>query len=111
AHLSAILVKELRDSKIPHYFIASSEDKKRYSPQSDFLSIIPLPSSKGLEFHSVAVIDSSNIMGNSDDLSDEIKRLYVGFTRATNNLLVTLHQKNVLSRHLTSTYNQIYNNA
>ncbi|CDL46225.1 hypothetical protein [Klebsiella pneumoniae ISC21] len=28
AHLSAILVKELRDSKIPHYFIASSEDKK-----------------------------------------------------------------------------------
>ncbi|HIB9563452.1 TPA: hypothetical protein ACWYK4_005535, partial [Klebsiella pneumoniae] len=60
---------------------------------------------------SVAVIDSSNIMGNSDDLSDEIKRLYVGFTRATNNLLVTLHQKNVLSRHLTSTYNQIYNNA
>ncbi|HBS7164161.1 TPA: restriction endonuclease, partial [Klebsiella pneumoniae] len=111
AHLSAILVKELRDSKIPHYFIASSEDKKRYSPQSDFLSIIPLPSSKGLEFHSVAVIDSSNIMGNSDDLNDEIKRLYVGFTRATNNLLVTLHQKNVLSRHLTSTYNQIYNNA
>ncbi|SXT04159.1 DNA-dependent helicase II [Klebsiella pneumoniae] len=97
--------------KIPHYFIASSEDKKRYSPQSEFLSIIPLPSSKGLEFHSVAVIDSSNIMGNSDDLSDEIKRLYVGFTRATNNLLVTLHQKNVLSRHLTSTYNQIYNNA
>ncbi|MCQ3858591.1 nuclease-related domain-containing DEAD/DEAH box helicase [Klebsiella quasipneumoniae] len=105
------LTVPLRDSKIPHYFIASSEDKKRYSPQSDFLSIIPLPSSKGLEFHSVAVIDSSNIMGNSDDLSDEIKRLYVGFTRATNNLLVTLHQKNVLSRHLTSTYNQIYNNA
>lgn len=107
SHLSDKLIKDLVDAQIPYYLIATKDDKKRYSPQGNFISIIPLPSSKGLEFHSVAVIDSSNIMGSRDDLSDDIKRLYVGFTRATNNLLVTLHQKNILSEHLTSTYNQL----
>ncbi|EMI5804539.1 3'-5' exonuclease [Klebsiella aerogenes] len=107
AHLSNELVNELIQSQIPYYFISNQDDKKNYSPQRNFVSIIPLPSSKGLEFHSVAVIDSSNIMGNEDDLSDELKRLYVGFTRATNNLLVTLYQKNILSRHLISTYNRL----
>lgn len=105
--LSETLVTKLTDEKIPFTFIKKPEDKKRYTSQSNTIAIIPLPSSKGLEFHSVAVMDSSYVREKTDDLSDDIKRLYVGFTRATNNLLVTLHRKNALSQHLTTLYQTI----
>ncbi|MFJ2976399.1 3'-5' exonuclease [Kluyvera sp. NPDC087067] len=107
AVLSETLVNKLTDEKIPFTFIKKPDDKKRYAPQNNTIAIIPLPSSKGLEFHSVVVMDSSYIREETDDLSDDIKRLYVGFTRATHNLLVTLHRKNALSQHLTTLYQTI----
>lgn len=105
--LSEALVKALANKNIPYTFISKPQDKKRYTPQTDTLAIIPLPSSKGLEFHSVAVMDCSYIRQETDDLSDDIKRLYVGFTRATDNLLVTMSRKNALSQHLCSIYQRI----
>lgn len=101
------LVRQLVDKNIPCTFISKPQDKKYYTPQTDAVAIIPLPSSKGLEFHSVAVIDCSYVRKETDDLSDDIKRLYVGFTRATNNLLVTMHRKNTLSQHISSIYQRI----
>ncbi|MNB82571.1 hypothetical protein D3C75_293850 [compost metagenome] len=38
------------------------------------------------------------------DLSDDIKRLYVGITRARHNLLVTMHGSGPLHDHLVETY-------
>lgn len=91
-------------TEIPYNCLFQPEDKKKYNPSEDKISILPLPSSKGLEFHSVAVIDSSYIMqtddDTNDDISDEVRRLYVGFTRAKQNLLVTWHTKNSLSESL-----------
>ncbi|ERH39554.1 hypothetical protein P381_07565 [Salmonella enterica subsp. enterica serovar Enteritidis str. 10-34587] len=67
---------------------------------------MPLPSSKGLEFQSVAVMDAARSK-NEEDLSNDIKRLYVGFTRARYNLLITMNGENALSEHLLTTYKQI----
>ncbi|CFQ34470.1 3'-5' exonuclease [Yersinia bercovieri] len=87
----------LVNTDIPHAHLFTANDKKRYNPSNDKVCILPLPSSKGLEFHSVAVIDSSHILNDGLDLADEVRRLYVGFTRATQHLLVTWHKNNALS--------------
>lgn len=64
---------------------------------------MPLPSSKGLEFNSVAIMDAAKER-DSEDLSDDIKRLYVGITRARQNLLVTMHGTGSLRDHLVETW-------
>ncbi|MGP2514559.1 3'-5' exonuclease [Yersinia sp. 2545 StPb PI] len=93
-------VYSLVNTDIPHTHLFTANDKKRYNPSNDKVCILPLPSSKGLEFHSVAVIDSSHILNDGLDLADEARRLYVGFTRATQHLLVTWHKNNALSTSL-----------
>ncbi|WP_256714416.1 3'-5' exonuclease [Serratia fonticola] len=93
-------VEALADTDIPHAHLFTAYDKKRYNPADDRVCILPLPSSKGLEFHSVAIIDSSHILNDGQDLAGEARRLYVGFTRATQHLLVTWHQDNELSTSL-----------
>lgn len=98
------LEKALADTDIPHRHFFTAYDKKRYNPSDDCVGIFPLPSSKGLEFHSVAIIDSSHILNDSSDLADEARRLYVGFTRATQRLLVTWHKNNELSTSLENSF-------
>ncbi|MDA5483382.1 NERD domain-containing protein/DEAD/DEAH box helicase [Yersinia intermedia] len=94
----------LANTDIPHTHLFTAYDKKRYNPTDNHVCILPLPSSKGLEFHSVAIIDSSHILNDGQDLADEARRLYVGFTRATQHLLVTWHQNNVLSTSLEKSF-------
>jgi superfamily I DNA and RNA helicase len=101
--ISGMLGPRLEARKIPYQMIVSSDDKKHWSPQNDFLCVMPLPSSKGLEFNSVAIMDAAKER-DSEDLSDDIKRLYVGFTRARQNLLVTMHGTGGLRDHLIETW-------
>ncbi|HHE8223157.1 TPA: 3'-5' exonuclease [Enterobacter hormaechei] len=101
--ISGMLAPRLEARKIPYQMIVSSDDKKHWSPQNDFLCAMPLPSSKGLEFNSVAIMDAAKER-DSEDLSDDIKRLYVGFTRARQNLLVTMHGTGNLRDHLVETW-------
>ena len=88
---------------IPYSFLFTPYEKKDYNPSEDKICVIPLPSSKGLEFNSVAVIDSSHLIEVGEDLTNSVRRLYVGFTRATQHLLVSWHQKNSLSAILERT--------
>jgi len=88
---------------IPYSFLFIPYEKKNYNPTEDKICVIPLPSSKGLEFNSVAVIDSSHLIEVGEDLTNSVRRLYVGFTRATQHLLVSWHQKNSLSAILERT--------
>ncbi|ASO91068.1 TPA: AAA family ATPase [Escherichia coli] len=104
--LSNSLSSVLESKNIPFNLIVSSADKKSWTPEQERISVMPLPSSKGLEFHSVVIIDAARTRDNSDDLSEDIKRLYVGFTRARCNLLVTLHGEGALNEHLLKTYEQ-----
>lgn len=101
--ISGALAPRLTARKIPYQMIVTGNDKKHWSPQNDLLCVLPLPSSKGLEFHSVAIMDAAKGR-EEEDLSDDIKRLYVGFTRARQNLLVTMHGSGELHDHLLETY-------
>lgn len=98
-YLEATLSKQ----NIPYGFLFTPPEKRNYNPSDDKICVIPLPSSKGLEFISVAVIDSSHMIEDGEDLTNSVRRLYVGFTRATQNLLVSWHEKNSLSEILDRT--------
>jgi len=108
--ISDALVPRLTARKIPFQMIVTGNDKKHWSPQNDLLCVMPLPSSKGLEFHSVAIMDAAKGR-EEEDLSDDIKRLYVGFTRARHNLLVTMHGSGKLHDHLKETYDKSEKNV
>ncbi|MFP2507080.1 3'-5' exonuclease [Buttiauxella gaviniae] len=88
----------LKENDIPHAHLRDSNSKKNYNPVSDVICIVTIQSSKGLEFKAVAMVGSSHMTGKDEDLTDHVRRLYVGFTRATKNLLVTMHEKNSLSQ-------------
>ncbi len=92
----------LKSRDIPYFFYEKPEDKKLYDPQDDRLPLFIIPSSKGLEFHSVAVVNSSEMDYVKSDINEAAKKLYVAFTRATHQLLVTLHQDNALADLITA---------
>lgn len=55
------------------------------------VSIVTLHSSKGLEFPVVAIPGLGYLPRESNDLSEEVRLMYVGMTRAMDQLLLTSH--------------------
>lgn len=90
----------LKRNNIPCVWLASSDYKKRYNPEIDQVTLLPIPSSKGLEFDTVIIVDASLLLDYEEDLGQVVKRLYVGLTRAQEQLLVTYHRENALSERL-----------
>lgn len=93
----------LKAAEIPFLFVKTSANKKQYSTEIDRVNILPIPSSKGLEFDIVFILDSSFVPKRAEDgLVDEVRRLYVGMTRAQSGLLISYHRDNELGRSLSS---------
>jgi len=65
---------------------------------------MPISSSKGLEFDTVLILDSTFMLdrnlASADTPSEEVRKLYVGLTRAKSHLVITYHRENSLSRAL-----------
>ncbi|HCX7732339.1 TPA: NERD domain-containing protein [Escherichia coli] len=97
-------VKQLKDVMtqrgIPFTTCFDSESKKTYSRRKDVVHLLTYQSSKGLEFPYVAVINASFVHSGAADEHEVIPVLYVAFTRATHELLVTCYRENSISRHL-----------
>ncbi|BEO60059.1 DNA helicase [Serratia marcescens] len=94
------IIDVLDKQGIPKSVSFTSVDKKRYSHRENVVHLLTLQSSKGLEFPFVAVIDASFVHKGAEDESVGIPALYVAFTRATRELLVTCYRQNSISRHL-----------
>lgn len=90
----------LKQKAIPHSWLATSQYKKKYDPDADRISVMPIPSSKGLEFDTVIILDGSFISKKEKDetLEDDIRRMYVGLTRAREQLMVSYHRDNEISQ-------------
>lgn len=100
-HYSAqSLIETLKKQGIPAAISFTTDDKKHYSHRGNVVHILTIMSSKGLEFPFVAVIDASFVHKGAEDESVVIPALYVAFTRATRELLVTSYRENSISRHL-----------
>lgn len=94
----------LKQHKIPCFWLANSQYKKSYDVEADKVSLMAIPSSKGLEFDTVIIMDASfetSAKKETDQhLTDDVRRLYVGFTRARENLLVTYHRQTAIGKNL-----------
>ncbi|EPZ4748877.1 3'-5' exonuclease, partial [Escherichia coli] len=90
AEFSVKHLKEVMTQRgIPYATCFDSEGKKKYSRRKDVVHLLTYQSSKGLEFPYVAVINASFVHSGAADESEVIPALYVAFTRATRELLVT----------------------
>jgi superfamily I DNA/RNA helicase len=65
---------------------------------------MPIPSSKGLEFDRVIILDTTFIpaarVEAAAPMDEEVRRLYVGLTRAKSHLVISYHRQNALSEAL-----------
>jgi hypothetical protein len=95
------LIELLNEQGIPAVTSFLPEDKKRYSHRENVVHLLTFQSSKGLEFPFVAVMNASFVHKNAEDEAEAIPALYVAFTRATRELLVTFYRENSISRHMT----------
>lgn len=95
------LAQELELAAIPHVWLGDPDSRRRYDAQRDQVAVMTLHSSKGLEFSTVLLIDASNLWeeGNVTQ-EDQMRLLYVGCTRARENLLVSYHKENAISEAL-----------
>lgn len=77
-------------------------------PRDNKIALMPIPSSKGLEFDTVIILDISFCHKDKEQdedisLSDDIRRLYVGMTRAQNHLIISHHRNSRISEALKNT--------
>jgi hypothetical protein len=95
------LAKALDSEGIPHLLMKSSAQKKQYAADIDRINILPIPSSKGLEFDTVVILDSSFVPKNKEEqLVEQVRKLYVGMTRAQRALLLSYHRTNNIGHSL-----------
>ncbi|NIF20447.1 3'-5' exonuclease [Candidatus Pantoea multigeneris] len=103
AKFSALpLCEKLSAEGIPFATCFEPAEKKRYAHQDDVVHLLTYQSSKGLEFPFVAVLNASFVPSKSEDETQAIPALYVAFTRATQELMVSAYRKNTISQHLES---------
>jgi hypothetical protein len=73
---------------------------KQYDPLSDEVAVMTLHSSKGLEFPVVAIAGLGLKSYVAADVTEEARLLYVGMTRATDELLLTASRDSALVEKL-----------
>ncbi|MGD8174505.1 3'-5' exonuclease [Marinimicrobium sp. ARAG 43.8] len=85
----AALKSALEQAGIPSAWLKSSTHKKAYNPTEEKVTLLTRQSSKGLEFDTVVLSGIGGLRDGEDDMAKEIRLLYVGMTRAKQQLLVT----------------------
>ncbi|MOA55788.1 putative ATP-dependent DNA helicase YjcD [compost metagenome] len=81
---------------MPHAWLGSSAHKRRYDTDAEQIAVMTIHSSKGLEFSTVVVVDAS-YLHDEEAVAEQIRLLYVGCTRARDQLLVSYHRENAIS--------------
>ncbi len=85
---------------IPSILVTSRETKESFLGSEDKISLMNIQSSKGLEFQNVVMAGLGHIRIAEDELAEKIRLLYVGMTRARENLLLTASAKNAITDHI-----------
>jgi hypothetical protein len=98
------MAKTLQGADMPFFWLATSSNRKQFQVDADVLNLLPIGSSKGLEFERVIILDSSwqgkDDQANTSDPAADIRQLYVGLTRARSHLVISLHRHNAVSSAL-----------
>ncbi|MCH8543719.1 MAG: NERD domain-containing protein [Alcanivorax sp.] len=95
-----ILQRALMSHDIPCAWLRSTADKKRYNANADRVTLLTRQSSKGLEFDTVVLAGLGGLEDDEEHLEQEVRLLYVGMTRARQQLLLTGAGENWFVRKL-----------
>jgi hypothetical protein len=86
------MAKALREAGIPVEWLGEDKGKRTYRPTENSVKVLTMHSSKGLEFPVVAIPGLGFLPGPDRDPEEEAKLLYVGMTRAMDQLIMTWHK-------------------
>lgn len=92
------MAQQLRRLGIAHLWMASKEYKKAYDPSVDRVTVLSIQSSKGLEFPAVVLMGIGKL--KNEDISRDARLLYVGMTRAQQQLHICGSERNMLAEKL-----------
>ena len=97
----SVLGNHLKDSKIPCRWVSRSrETKSNYSPKKDEVKILTLDSAKGLNFKIVFIIAAHMTPFKLEEDSErEVALMYIGMTRATEDLYITFSGDSEFTRY------------
>ena len=87
---------------VPSAVLRTNNDKKAYDPNKPQITLLTRHSSKGLEFNTVILTGLGTLKDDEDHLALESRLLYVGMTRARQQLLVTSSGVNRYTERLTA---------
>ncbi|MEM6911331.1 MAG: 3'-5' exonuclease [Verrucomicrobiota bacterium] len=94
------LAQALKREGIDHHWLGSSTSKKSYDPSASKVTVITAASSKGLEFEAVVVVGVGGLSDDAEDVSTQMRLLYVAMTRAKRLLAVSSSGENCYSERL-----------
>lgn len=97
-----LLKRELEKRNIPYYWITENEESKRkFNPQVPAVKISTIDSSKGLDYHTVFVVNIDNLPlpVKESDREQEVARLYIAMTRAKQNLFLSYSGESEFTRY------------
>lgn len=84
-----IVSQQLSLAGIANLCMVSKENKLAYNPAQKLVSVLSFHSSKGLEFDTVILAGINKIQFVAKEISDQVRLMYVGMTRAKSQLLIT----------------------
>jgi superfamily I DNA/RNA helicase len=108
SHMAVLYVTRYMAEELTRVFIQSTvpfewmkdRPSKRFDPSADAVKVLTLHSSKGLEFPVVAILGLGSLPHRSDTSPDDARVLYVGMTRATEQLFMTASRDSIFVNRL-----------
>lgn len=94
------VTEKLRGSGIPVEWLHENGQSRRYRADENSVKVVTFHSSKGLEFPIVAIPGIGYLPNRHGKLKDEVRLMYVGMTRAMEQLIMTSHQDSVFGEML-----------
>lgn len=88
----------LQQRKLPHRAV---KNRSEFDPSADTVNVMTMHGSKGLEFPFVALMGVGHMPAEGSDEREEARLFYVGATRATERLVVTVSGARAFARNLT----------
>jgi len=83
-----VLRRAFQSNGVACGWLKSALDKKSYDAASNSVALLTRQSSKGLEFDTVVMAGLGGLKDNKENLEYEVRLLYVGMTRARQQLLL-----------------------
>lgn len=92
--------QQLANRKISNLCLVDKKSKTAYRPGEPKVTVLTIHSSKGLEFDRVILAGVHKVQYLEEEISAQVRLMYVGMTRAKTHLLVTASQKTEFSSKL-----------